>query len=352
MTYKHAKIRPAMTAIAAVIALTTTPAFAQEADPLTDADPAVETTTATAPSTSDPLSPETPTGEATAAPTETTAARDEPAEDAPAAATTTRTMATTRAPVRASTTRASAAPATGPSLPADPVAEVAAPLPAGPAPEVAMMEPPPAPVAEPAQAIDADDVLPYAGAGLGILALAGAGVALRRRKRRHEAEAAGQWDEVQPRAEPAMTAEPSADPAVHREPAFVRPVPAQPMAEPSRAIPVAAAATGTTNRRRFPDKTFIGPRQDLPEGFDLSRFGRHVQAAYMGATEDNPSLSLKNRLRRAAAMDQRERRDVEEGRMMPPAEAKPADTKPAFSQFSTGYNFRRVTTKSEPAFQF
>jgi hypothetical protein len=45
----------------------------------------------------------------------------------------------------------------------------------------------------------------------------------------------------------------------------------------------------------------------LPNGFDLSRFGRHVQAAYRGPTPDNPSLSLRHRLRRAAAMDQKER---------------------------------------------
>jgi hypothetical protein len=45
----------------------------------------------------------------------------------------------------------------------------------------------------------------------------------------------------------------------------------------------------------------------LPNGFDLSRFGPHVQAAYRGPTEDNPSLSLRHRLRRAAAMDQKER---------------------------------------------
>jgi len=45
----------------------------------------------------------------------------------------------------------------------------------------------------------------------------------------------------------------------------------------------------------------------LPSGFDLSRFGPHVQAAYRGPTEDNPSLSLRHRLRRAAAMDQKER---------------------------------------------
>ena len=50
-----------------------------------------------------------------------------------------------------------------------------------------------------------------------------------------------------------------------------------------------------------------GPVTELPEGFDLSKFGHHVQQAYKGPTEDNPSLSLKHRLRKAGGMDQMER---------------------------------------------
>lgn len=45
----------------------------------------------------------------------------------------------------------------------------------------------------------------------------------------------------------------------------------------------------------------------LPNGFDISRFGRHTQAAYRGPTPDNPSLSLKKRLKVASFYDQRER---------------------------------------------
>jgi len=45
----------------------------------------------------------------------------------------------------------------------------------------------------------------------------------------------------------------------------------------------------------------------LPPGFDVSRFGRHVQAAYRGPTADNPSLSLKRRLKRASFFDMKER---------------------------------------------
>ena len=48
-------------------------------------------------------------------------------------------------------------------------------------------------------------------------------------------------------------------------------------------------------------------REALPAAFDLSRYGRHVQAAYRGPTADNPSLSLQRRLKRARFFDQRER---------------------------------------------
>lgn len=50
-----------------------------------------------------------------------------------------------------------------------------------------------------------------------------------------------------------------------------------------------------------------GPITRLPPNFDLSRFGPHVRAAYLGPTPDNPFLSLKNRLKRARFYDQRER---------------------------------------------
>lgn len=47
---------------------------------------------------------------------------------------------------------------------------------------------------------------------------------------------------------------------------------------------------------------------DAPQPrIDVSRYGRHVQAAYAGPTPDNPSLSLKRRLKRARFFDQRER---------------------------------------------
>ena len=62
-------------------------------------------------------------------------------------------------------------------------------------------------------------------------------------------------------------------------------------------------------------------------GFDPSRFGKHVQAAYRGPTRDNPSVSLEYRLRRAAAMDEQERQGAKEavaGASAPSPADKPA----------------------------
>ena len=120
-------------------------------------------------------------------------------------------------------------------------------------------------------------------AGIGLLALAGAGMAVRRRKRRRKEE---EFEERQI----ALT-EAEAEPVVPPELAFVRP--ATPLHDP------------------VPGKAPVTP---LPAGFDMSKFGRHVQAAYRGPTPDNPSLSLKNRLRRASFFDQQERRAEKEAK--------------------------------------
>lgn len=47
--------------------------------------------------------------------------------------------------------------------------------------------------------------------------------------------------------------------------------------------------------------------QPKPAPVDTSRFGRHVQAAYRGPTPENPSLSLRKRLKLAGELDRRER---------------------------------------------
>jgi hypothetical protein len=173
------------------------------------------------------------------------------------------------------------------------------PLAAAPAPEAA------APVANPVAAQDPtiNDMLPIAGAaGLGALALLGAGLVIRRRRRRedevHEEYEVTSWDRDEDVAPQPMA-----------EPAFTRSEPVRPIHDPTP-MPSPAMAVAATK---------------LPNGFDISKFGRHVQAAYRGPTKDNPSLSLKNRLRRASFFDQREREAGFAGRTPEPMpEAAPA----------------------------
>jgi hypothetical protein len=171
--------------------------------------------------------------------------------------------------------------------------------------------------AEPVAPIDSaagdsgGDVLPIAGGAAALLALAGGAYALSRR-RRHEDDGpvqAESWesDHVAPAEAPTPVAaawtapEPAPEPVV-RGPEIV-------------AAPVPALARDTAS------ETAIA-------GQDLSRYGRHVQAAYQGPTPDNPSLSLKRRLKRAAFFDQRERADLEMA-AMPARVAAPAPAQAA-----------------------
>jgi hypothetical protein len=177
-------------------------------------------------------------------------------------------------------------------------------------------------------ALMADDMaLAAAGAGaLGLLALGGAGIAMRRRKRRREDEEFAARQQFLDRAETERAAE---EPVlelgphdeVHAGPAFARRQ--APIHDP---VPAKTMAVATK----------------LPEGFDLSRFGRHVQAAYRGPTADNPSVSLKYRLRRAAALDQQERS------MAPkPAVAAPTKAPARETQRDAAFMFRRAGQPAE-----
>lgn len=317
MTQKHRRsIAPGLSAIAAVLALHATPVAAQEtAPPTTTTDIAPAPTPDPVPVASDPLAPETQADvtATAAAPTESTQS--------------TRTSrAATRPAARAGAprpTRSAAAPAA--STPA-PAAEPAAPVAAEPAammpPPPPVAEPAPAPAPEPVASDTMEDILPIAGAaGAGVLALAGLGVAMRNRRRRCEEEDEWAYEETIA-SEPAVAdpepvmARPGPEPA-----AVVAPVAASAMATPRhdgtvRAKPsgdnVSAFAWGNQSfaKRPEPKADPISVKQtavNLPEGFDVSRFGRHVQAAYQGPTPENPSLSLKNRLRRASFFDKVER---------------------------------------------
>lgn len=257
--------RSGLAAIAVATALLSTPALAQDAAPVTSdpapivADQPLPAEPATTEAVADPLAPATTTTTTTRT---TRTARPTRVTAAPAA----------RAPASAARTPAPAAAA--PAAPATPVEDVLPPV------DPAMVAPLPEPVATAPvapssnSAID-NDLLPIAGAaGLGILALAGAGFAMRRR-RRHDEEVVVEdnWHE------PAMS-----------RPAPVASVTPVVATAPLAAAPVAASAFSWDTKQR---------ENDSP--------ANRIEAAKRGPTPDNPSLSLKKRLKRAAFFDQRDR---------------------------------------------
>jgi hypothetical protein len=102
----------------------------------------------------------------------------------------------------------------------------------------------------------------------------------------------------------------------------------------------------------FDERPVNAPTTALPADFDLSRYGRHTQAAYRGPTPDNPSLSLKYRLRKAAALDQRERAMQAAGAKAPtpaPAPAHAVTTRveavPGNSDFMLRSNGTKATVR-------
>jgi resuscitation-promoting factor RpfA len=319
MAETNTRIRLATTAIAAVLAISSTPLLAQDA---TAPDTPVETT---ATPSADPLAPE-PAADVTAAPETPPAAETTATSSATA---TTRPTATRRATTTARTTRQSAAAAAPVAAPAaaTPAATAGpAPLPAEPAPVAEAAPPVPA---EPSAAreMQANTVLPMLGAAaVALLALLTAVVLMLRRRRRRlreEADDIAYYDE----AESPVAAE------LPPEPAFV---------------PAAVAAPSPVHDPIFDNRPASAPTTALPAGFDLSRFGPHTQAAYRGPTPDNPSLSLKYRLSKAAALDQRERAMQAAGADAPtPAAAVTTrvETAPGSSDFMLRTNGTKATVR-------
>ena len=326
-----------MTAIAAALAFSSTPLFAQE---VSSPPPVSDTAPTSTPPAADPLAPD-PAPSTTA--TETTAAPAKPK----ATSTAKRTTSTTRTTTTKTASRSIKPVATSASAP--PIAELAAPAPL-PAESLAAapVAPGPMPVAEPWVAaeepqsgfaeLDPDAAVPIAGAGaLGLILLGGA-AAVRRRKRRkqEEADEAAKWAFIQSNAQ-------DDEPRTVAEPGFVQA--SAPQHDPVSSAfdrPVDAPIAGKVPIRDAPTTT-------LPEEFDLSRFGPHVQAAYRGPTTDNPSLSLKYRLRRASFLDQQERRTAET------TAAKPRDIPDRGtweSRTASDFMFRRAGKPADkPAFQ-
>ena len=285
----------AATAIAAALALSSTPLFAQQAQPA-PATPPVET----APPASTLDAPPVPTADPIAVSPAPTEAPAHPA--APVRATKQAARKVSGAPVsarnvtRTTTTRVSqaAVPAAAPA-PAAPAA--ASTTPVKPAPVVDLTtKPAPAstPAAKPAND-GADPALIYGGGALALLALGGGAYALSRRRRREEDEIV--HDEVYEPEAAAVVEQPVSpprhDPVFEEQPAIVAP---------------SAFAWGNEQPCKDP----------IDDGSDRCEGESWVERAYRGPSPANPSVSLKNRLRRAAFFDKRER-DVAAG------EARPVD---------------------------
>jgi hypothetical protein len=159
-------------------------------------------------------------------------------------------------------------------------------------------------------------MLPIAGgAGLALLGLIGVGLAMRRRRRRNEDELAAARQDALAAEAPAQAPVLAIPDPLFAEPAFVPPVvePAPALA-PAPAVAMAASAAAAPAAAEF-----------LPEGAEAAPAaaatvaepalegpcadaapGSHVEAACEGPTEDNPSLSIKKRIKRAQFFDQRE----------------------------------------------
>ena len=167
------------------------------------------------------------------------------------------------------------APATAPPAPQAAVAPVV-PLNAKPAPAKTQSS----------QPID-NDTLEIAGGGaLALLAIGGTAAALiGRRRRRREKE----WADAQTMAYEPFEASAASEPVVHRE-------------EPAAAA-ASAFAWGNQPQAAEPARS-----SDVTADGDDRRPGESwVERAYRGPSANNPSASLRNRLKRAAFFDKRER---------------------------------------------
>ena len=300
--YTRKQERLGMTAIAAVLALSSTPLAAQEATSIDVPLVTVPAPEPVAPAT-DPLAP---MPEAVSTPAETTATEAAEAPE-PAATPTVKPVAKkTAAKAERSATR-TAAKAAAPVTAAAPVAVATAPAPASTPLVEARPTAEPAPVEQAKAEPKIDEAIPLAGgAGAVILALAGAGMAIRRRKRSEEEEGELQDEMVlTDEAQPAPAPEPWNPPVV--EPAVA---------------PIAATRT------------------DVSDDFDTSRFGRHVQAAYAGPAPENPSLSLRRRLKLAGELDRRERVAGVAPKGNAPVTAKPAQQPTGFMLSGTASQAR------------
>ncbi|MFL6730860.1 MAG: hypothetical protein ACJ8EP_00770 [Sphingomicrobium sp.] len=132
-----------------------------------------------------------------------------------------------------------------------------------------------------------------AGGALALLALGGAAVAINRRRRAHEEE----WLDEEPTYEEpgnAAVAEQTRDESELHE------------LQPPIVAPEPSAFAWGNGQAADPPRSNMDPDDDRMPGETW------VQRAYRGPSANNPSVSLRNRLRRAAFFDKRER-DVAAG---------------------------------------
>lgn len=288
MTKNTALSRPAMSAIAAFLALSTPGAFAQEA-PITMTPPVATPTPQTPPTVAEPSTVAPVATPQTAQPPapkpvirvpleiapETTAPAPKAAERAAAPARAERTAQHARpiaaAPVAASAvTPAAEAPALVEATP------IAVPVMA---PAETVVEAAPLP-AEAASTTGSDFPWEIAGGAAALLIVGGAGLAFARRRR-----TADEVDEEVPvygyERAPAPAAEPATAQASQQ---WITPAYAPPREETvvARTVPAFAAT---------------------PSG----SMGRHEAMAIAGPTDDNPFATLNKRLKRARFLDQQER---------------------------------------------
>lgn len=292
-------------AIAAAMALSSTPLLAQQVPTTsTPTDPVAQTPPVTTPPVTDtaPASPDTSA-------TETTTTTEAAPVSEPVKTTTAKTRTVAR------TTRTAAArPAPAPSRPAPTTTRTTVTQTAT-APATPAAPPPPAPNSDsavapvvdlsaapankPAQASKpsnaTNEMLEIGGGALALIALGGIAYSVARRRRRQD-EWHGEWtdepevvEEDHVAAAPVM-AEPRHDPIMHEE----QPVIVGPSAFTWGQRPEATpAAERDSDDDRLPGESW-------------------VERAHRGPSANNPSVSLKNRLRRAAFFDKRER-DVAAG---------------------------------------
>ena len=298
----------ALPAIAAALALSSTTALAQQAQPVATEPPPTTTTDQPAPATqAEPATTDT-SAPAPAATTETAQPTDAKTASTTAPKTvrrTTRTASVTPAAKPAvaprTATRSVTTHAAAPAAAAKTAAVAPAPTPQPAATPVvdANAKPAPAPTAAAKPTPQHDNTLPIAGGALAVLALGGAAVALTRR-RRHDEDEWVEEESIDREPVDTLAAQPADEQIVHEQ-------------EPAMIAPAASAFSwGNAEHSHEPAQA----REPMTEEDDRLPGESWVQRAYRGPTPNNPSVSLRARLKRAAFFDKRER-DVAAGRAEP-----------------------------------